>query len=242
MLFLLKVAVVYTGLVVILTLLWTFVPPVSTLMVRYWAEGRAVRRIAVPIEEISPNLVLAVLHSEDAHFCDHQGVDWDAMTRVLLRRGGPSRGASTIPMQTAKNLYLWPSRSYVRKGLEIPVTYFMSLVWSRRHVMETYLNIAEWGNGIIGAEAAARHYFKKSARKLTNQEAALMAVSLPNPLLRNPARPGRDERAKARTVLSRMYQKDTMHCVFPPKPPESGQKPPRRSTPASEGPPLDLLH
>ena len=117
---------------------------------------------------------------------------------------GPSRGASTIPMQVAKNLFLWPSRSYIRKGLEIPLALFLDVVWSKRRMMEIYLNIAEWGEGVFGAEAAARTRFGKPARDLTRREAALLATSLPNPRLRNPTRPSPRQRTLAATIMARM--------------------------------------
>ena len=103
--------------------------------------------------------------------------------------GGPSRGASTITMQTAKNLFLWPSRSYIRKAIEIPLALLIDLAWPKRRILEVYLNLAEWGDGIFGAEAAALHYFHKGADRLDAREAALLATALPNPLRRNPAKP-----------------------------------------------------
>ena len=117
---------------------------------------------------------------------------------------GPARGASTIPMQVAKNLFLWPSRSYLRKGLEIPVALYLDLIWSKRQTIEVYLNIAEWGEGVFGAEAASQKYFRKPAKNLTRQEAALLARALPNPLVRNPARPRPGHRALAGQLQARM--------------------------------------
>jgi membrane peptidoglycan carboxypeptidase len=105
--------------------------------------------------------VNSIIMSEDGQFCSHWGVDWGALNAVLDREGGPSRGASTIAMQTVKNLFLWSSRSYIRKGLEIPLAYYADFILSKRRIMEIYLNIAEWGPGIFGAEAAAQHYFNK---------------------------------------------------------------------------------
>lgn len=172
-----------------LILVYRFRPPVSTLMLARWLEGETVERHYVPLERISGYLRAAVIVSEDAHFCEHNGVDWSALREVLDRPGGPKRGASTIPMQTAKNLFLWPSRSYVRKSIEIPLALLIDLEWPKRRILEVYLNLAEWGEGIFGAEAAARHYFHKSADRLDAREAALLATALPNPLHRNPARP-----------------------------------------------------
>ncbi|WGJ13795.1 monofunctional biosynthetic peptidoglycan transglycosylase [Methylocapsa sp. D3K7] len=175
----------------ILIVIYRFEPPVSTLMLARWLLDDPVERQYVPLDRISPSLRAAVLVSEDARFCQHDGVDWGALREVLdkAKPGGPSRGASTIPMQTAKNLFLWPSRSYIRKIIEIPLALLLDLAWSKRHILEVYLNIAEWGDGIFGAEAAARHYFHKSADRLDAREAALLATSLPSPLHRNAARP-----------------------------------------------------
>ena len=143
-------------------------------MLARWLLDDPVERQYVSLDRISPSLCTAVLVSEDARFCQHDGVDWDALREVMdkAKPGGPSRGASTIPMQTAKNLFLWPSRSYVRKIIEIPLALLLDLAWSKRRILEVYLNIAEWGDGIFGAEAAARHYFHKSADRLDAREAA----------------------------------------------------------------------
>ena len=125
---------------------------------------------------------------------------------------GPARGASTITMQTAKNVFLWPGRSAIRKGLEIPVALFIDFLWGKRRVLEVYFNLAEWGDGIFGAEAAAQHYFHKSAKQLTLQEAALLASALPNPHLRDPAHPTRNLARRAGTIAARVKNEDTS-CV-----------------------------
>jgi monofunctional biosynthetic peptidoglycan transglycosylase len=189
-----------------LGLTYLVLPPVSTLMVARWATLQPVERTAVAVDDISPYLPLAVMASEDARFCEHWGVDWDAIRDVVeaADEDGPARGASTIPMQTAKNLFLWPGRSYLRKGLELPVALYLDLVWSKRRMMENYLNVAEWGDGIFGAEAASRHYFRKSARSLTRREAALLATALPSPLRRNPGKPTARHRALADRLSGRM--------------------------------------
>ncbi len=167
-----------------------------------------------PSEEISPNLRGAVIASEDSLFCRHHGVDWGALREVLdeADEDGPSRGASTITMQTAKNVFLWPGRSAIRKGLEIPVALFIDFLWGKHRVLEVYFNIAEWGDGIFGAEAAAQHYFHKSARQLSLQEAALLASALPNPHLRDPAHPTRNLARRAGTIAARVKNEDTS-CV-----------------------------
>lgn len=189
-----------------LGLLYWAVPPVSSLMLGRWLSLQPAEREFVSLDEISPALPLAVMTSEDSRFCDHHGVDWDALRDVVeaADEDGPSRGASTIPMQTAKNLFLWPSRSYIRKGLELPVALYLDLIWSKRKMMENYLNIVEWGEGVFGAEAAAQKYFRKSARNLSRREAALLATALPNPLVRNPGRPRPRHQALAVRLMGRM--------------------------------------
>ncbi|MCB5174316.1 monofunctional biosynthetic peptidoglycan transglycosylase [Microvirga lenta] len=196
----------WVGAVFWLGLLYWAVPPVSTLMLGRWMTLQPVERDYVGLEEISPHLPLAVMTSEDSRFCGHNGVDWVELREVVeaADEDGPSRGASTIPMQTAKNLFLWPSRSYIRKGMEVPVALYLDLIWSKRRMMENYLNIAEWGEGIFGAEAAARHYFRKPAKNLTQREAALLATALPNPIVRNPGRPSSRHRALAGRLAARM--------------------------------------
>jgi monofunctional biosynthetic peptidoglycan transglycosylase len=190
--------------VLALGLAYRIVTPVSTFMLGRWATLRAVERTAVPLDAVAPAVPLAVVASEDARFCLHGGVDWDALREVVEDEEGPSRGASTVPMQVAKNLFLWPGRSYVRKALEIPIALYLDLVWPKRRMMENYLNIAEWGEGTFGIEAAARRHFGKSARDLSRQEAALLVTALPNPKLRNPARPSARHRNLAGRLLARM--------------------------------------
>jgi monofunctional biosynthetic peptidoglycan transglycosylase len=192
--------------VILLGLAYRVAPPISTLMLGRWLTLRPVERTAIHLDEVSPLLPLAVLTSEDARFCEHSGVDWDALQDVIdgADEDGPSRGASTIAMQTAKNLFLWPSRSYIRKGLELPIALYIDFIWPKRRLMMNYLNIAEWGDGIFGAEAASQRYFGKPAKALTRREAALLATALPNPIVRNPARPTRRHRALAARLIARM--------------------------------------
>ncbi len=176
----------------VLLVLWRFVPPVSVLMLARHAGFEAVDRRWVPLSEVSPRLIASVIASEDARFCRHGGVDWDALFEVIEDAGpdGPSRGASTLTMQTVKNLFLWPSRSVLRKGLEIPLALLLDLAWPKARILEVYLNIAEWGPGIFGIEAAAQVRFRKSAASLDAREAALLAAALPDPKRRDPSRPG----------------------------------------------------
>lgn len=189
-----------------LIVLWRSVPPVSTLMLARWATFRSVDRVYVPLSRISPLLVAAVITSEDGQFCRHRGVDWGALNEVIsdADEDGPSRGASTITMQTAKNLFLWPQRSTIRKALEIPLALVIDRLWGKKRVLEVYLNIAEWGDGLFGAEAAARRYFHKSAADLTQREASLLATALPNPILRDPSRPKRRQLVLAAINASRV--------------------------------------
>lgn len=168
-------------------------PPASTLMIGQYLTGRTIEKRWTPIERISPNLIRAVIASEDGNFCRHRGVDWSAIDEALDKAaedGGRPRGASTISMQTVKNLMLWPQAHYIRKILELPLAYLAELSWGKKRMLELYLNNAEWGPGIFGAEAAALYHFRKSAASLTLREAALLAVALPNPIERNPGAPG----------------------------------------------------
>jgi monofunctional glycosyltransferase len=200
------VLVVVSGLLLIFgtSLLWnSLFAPVSTLMVARWLSGEPVIRAFRPLETLTP-VARAVIASEDSRFCRHNGVDWEALRTVLTHADGPSRGASTLTMQLAKNLFLWPDRSYLRKGLEIPLALFLDSVWSKDHILEAYLNMAEWGDGIFGAEAAAQAYFKKSARSLSSREATLLASALPNPARRNPVKPTALQHRHASRILARM--------------------------------------
>lgn len=199
-----RVAFAALVLLAALIVLYLVVPPVSTLMLGRWVTLRPVERVWVPLERIAPALQAAVVLSEDGQFCRHGGVDWAALREVLDEAGGPSRGASTITMQVAKNLFLWPSCSAIRKGLEIPIALALDLVWSKRRILEVYLNIAEWGDGAFGAEAAARRHFGKSAAQLTPREAALLARALPNPLQRVAGKPSRRHQGLARLLQTRM--------------------------------------
>jgi len=143
--------------------------------------------------------------SEDGQYCLHNGVDWQALNTVIddAIDGEKTRGASTITMQSVKNLFLWNSRSFIRKGLEVPLALYVDAIWSKRRQLEIYLNIAEWGPGIYGIEAAAQYHFKRPAAKLSRAQAALLAVTLPNPALRNPKKPSRRMKALARINQAR---------------------------------------
>jgi monofunctional biosynthetic peptidoglycan transglycosylase len=194
-----------------------FVRPVSTLMLAEHFSFQPFEREWTPLEKISPVLVRSVIMSEDGQYCFHGGVDWNAMRSVVdqaIGDGEASRGASTIPMQTVKNLFLWNGRSYLRKGLELPLALYADLIWSKSRTMELYLNIAEWGNGIYGVGAASRYYFNKPASELSARQAALLAVALPSPLTRDPANPSAGLRRLAGTVEARARASgDYIGCI-----------------------------
>ena len=202
-----------------LVALYAVAPPVSPLMIARRIEGKSDERIYVSLDKVSPAAVAAVVASEDAGFCRNDGVDWGALRQALKGAGarGPRRGASTITMQTAKNLFLWPGRSAIRKSIEIGMALALGRVWSKRRTLEVYLNIAEWGDGIFGIEAAARRTFHKSANELDAREGALLATSLPNPIKRNAAHPTIYQRRLARGVEARAAANpDLLTCLAAP--------------------------
>ena len=206
------------GLFAFLVALYAFVDPVSTLMLARSLEGKRYERIPVRLGDVAPAAVAAVIASEDATFCQNDGVDWGALHEVM--RGGrdgdgePKRGASTITMQTAKNLFLWPGRSALRKGVEIGMALVLGRAWSKRRVMEIYLSVAEWGDGLFGIEAAAERYFRKPARALDARESALLATALPNPIRRDPAHPRLFHRLLAARIRERASaSSDNLGCL-----------------------------
>jgi monofunctional glycosyltransferase len=208
----LAMAVLFLGLVA----LYAVAPPVSTLMLSRTIEGKSYERVGVRLADVAPVAVASVIASEDASFCANDGVDWSALHDVLRGAGreGPRRGASTITMQTAKNLFLWPGRSVVRKGIEIGMALVLGKAWSKAHTIEIYLNIAEWGDGIFGIEAASRRYFHRSASQLGAREAALLATALPNPVKRDPARPSLFQRRLAAGAMARAEDNpDLLSCL-----------------------------
>src|SRR5471032_198661 len=175
-----------------LTLLYAAVDPISTVMLWRHINGERVERQYVPLARISPALTLAVIIAEDGRFCSHHGVDFQEIRGAIADADDLDavRGGSTITQQTAKNLFLWPGRSFVRKALEFPLSMWIDLVLPKRRVLEIYLNIAEWGpNGEFGVEAGARRAFGKSARDLSASEASLLSAVLPNPVRRNARQP-----------------------------------------------------
>lgn len=197
----------YFATVLFLIIVYRFVnPPTTTLIAYQWLTGTTIEQQWVPIEDISTNLLRAVVVSEDWGFCDHYGVDIEAIEKALEQAGEGkiARGASTISMQVIKNLFLSQSKSYLRKAVEIPLTVVAEAVWPKSRMLEIYLNIAEWGPGVFGAEAAARHHFRKPASRLTEREAALLAAALPNPILRDAGDPSTRMARKASVIQARM--------------------------------------
>ncbi len=193
----------------VLLLIYRFLPvPITPLMLIRLAEGEGLQKDWVTLDQIAPALREAVVAAEDNRFCEHWGFDWQALGEVVeeLRSGGRPRGASTITMQTAKNLFLWPERSLLRKALEAWITPQIELLWPKRRIIEVYLNVVEFGPGIYGAEAAARFHFAKPARDLTRREAALLAAILPSPRKWSAGRPGPYVQRRAATILRRIDQ------------------------------------
>jgi monofunctional biosynthetic peptidoglycan transglycosylase len=169
--------------VYIVFLKW-FDPPITLTQLGSLFQGYGLKRDYVSYDKISPNAKLAVMSSEDQLFPDHSGFDFKSIKKAMdynQRKPGRVRGASTISQQVAKNVFLWQGRSWIRKGLEVYFTFMIELVWGKKRILETYLNVAEMGSGVFGIEAAARHHFKKSAQSLSRQEAAMIAACLPNP-------------------------------------------------------------
>jgi monofunctional biosynthetic peptidoglycan transglycosylase len=199
-------ALVLIPALLIILYLPSFVHPVSTLMLKDLATFSGYDRRWVSIDDVAPVLPNSVIMSEDGQFCFHRGVDLGELRGVVddALAGEATRGASTITMQTVKNLFLWsrPLGS-VRKVVELPLAVYLDAVMSKRRIMEIYLNIAEWGPGIYGIEAAAQHHFGISAKQLSRRQAALLTVTLPNPILRDPAKPGPGLRRLANLIERR---------------------------------------
>lgn len=201
--------VVVVGGPLALTALFRVVPPpVTPLMLIRLAQGHGLDKQWRPLSAISPNLQRAVIASEDAKFCSHHGFDWDAIDNAIDRyeSGGKVLGASTISMQTAKNLFLWPGRTFVRKGLEAYLTVYLEALWPKDRILEAYLNVAEFGPGLYGAEAAAQRAFGISAAELSRREAALLVAVLPDPLDRSPSHPSAYVAQRAALIDSRATQ------------------------------------
>ncbi len=182
-------------------------PPCTPLMLWRWAAGEGMRHEWRDLKDLSPALQQAVMAAEDQQFPDHFGFDWDQIDRAMkenLKRKRP-RGASTITMQTSRNLFLWQGGGLVRKGIEAYFTLMLELFWPKARIMEVYLNIAEWGSGVFGAEAASRAYFNRPAAQLTAQQAALLAAVLPNPRRWSPAKPSPYVARRAADIAADMH-------------------------------------
>lgn len=184
-------------------------PPITPLMILRLFDGAAgIDKTWRSYEEISPNLFRACIASEDARFLRHEGIDWKAVENAQkynkIHNGKKVRGASTITMQAAKNVFLWNGRNFIRKGLEAYFTVLIEAVWGKKRILEVYVNIIEWGDGIYGVEAASQNYFNKSANKLTKKEAALLAAVLPNPRKFSPKNPSKYIQKRASKIQNRI--------------------------------------
>ncbi|MDH2997478.1 monofunctional biosynthetic peptidoglycan transglycosylase [Pasteurellaceae bacterium LFhippo2] len=195
-----------------LTLIFSVVPvPFSAYMVQKKVEHLVqwddyeINYKWVSLDRISWQMQMAVIASEDQKFDSHFGIDFNAIQMAIKRNSkSPNKkqiGASTISQQTVKNLYLWHGTSWVRKGIEVPLTFLVESVWDKQRILEVYLNIAEFGDGIFGVEAAAKYYFKKSASQLNLQEASLLAASLPNPIIYKVNRPSSTMRKRQQWIM-----------------------------------------
>jgi monofunctional glycosyltransferase len=219
----LQIALALVLIPVIWVLIYRFVPiPGTFLMAQRAIEGDDTKRNMVGLVDISPYLVRSVIASEDANFCAHNGFDWRAI-KVAMKsneRGRKLRGGSTISQQTAKNVFLWPQRSYVRKGLEAGFTVLIETLWPKRRIMEAYLNVAEFGPGVFGAEAGALTHFRKHAKDLTPLEAARLAAILPSPHRWSPTAPSRRVARKSNGIVrgARIVRDNGLDaCIYPKK-------------------------
>jgi monofunctional glycosyltransferase len=183
-------------------------PPVTPLMLIRAVGGAPIRQRWVALPQISPWLARAVVASEDARFCIHHGFDFEEIGAALdrFRAGGKLRGASTISQQTAKNILLWPGGGLLRKGIEAYITELLELGWPKSRILEVYLNVIEWGDGVYGAEQAAETHFHKPAAALTRRDAAALAAILPNPRIFSAERPSPYIEERIATIEARMGQ------------------------------------
>jgi monofunctional biosynthetic peptidoglycan transglycosylase len=196
--------------VYIIALIWIN-PPITLTQLGSVFQGYGLKRDYVGRNDISANAKLAVMASEDQVFPDHDGFDFKSIKKAMAyneKKPGRVRGASTISQQVAKNVFLWQGRSWLRKGMEVYFTFMIELIWSKKRILEMYLNVAEMGKGIFGIEAAAQTYFKKPAKNLTRNEAAMIAACLPNPKLYSVKPPSRYVSIRSRWVLRQMSHLD----------------------------------
>ena len=186
--------------------------PITTVMIGSIIKGNGLTREYISYDEMGRNAKLAVVCSEDQLFPDHNGFDMDAIKKAVKYNNDPKHkkilGASTISQQTAKNVFLWNGRNWFRKGLEVYHTFMIELIWGKKRILETYLNVAEMGKGIFGIQAASQFYFKKDAKKLTKSEAAWIAAILPNPAVRSVENPSSSLVKKHKWILKQMNNLD----------------------------------
>ena len=205
-----------------MAVLFRFVPvPLTPLMMQRLVQGYGYQKDWVPLSQISPHLRHAVVAAEDNIFCSHNGFDWRYLNKAIeqWQEGNASKGGSTISMQVAKNLYLLPVRAAWRKALELPLTALLEAMWPKQRILEVYLNIAEWGPGVYGAEAAAQYHFNTSAKRLTREQSARLAAILPLPLKWSARKPGPYVAARSRQIVRRTYQLGPTYlgCTYPQK-------------------------
>ena len=219
---LLKLLLYFMAATAVLVLLFRWVPPPGTALmverkVESWIAGQPIdlERSWRPWSELPDDLKLAVIAAEDQKFAEHWGFDVAAIRAALShnRQGGRVRGASTLSQQVAKNLFLWSGRSWLRKGVEVWFTALIELLWPKQRILEVYLNSAEWGVGVFGAEAAARHHFGRGAPYLSRQQASLMAAVLPNPRNWSASRPNGHVSRRAAWIRQQMWQLGGSHYL-----------------------------
>jgi monofunctional biosynthetic peptidoglycan transglycosylase len=204
--------IIFIGqLLYIFLLKWIF-PPVTLTQLNSLIKGEGLSRDYVSLDKIDRDMQLAVISSEDQLFPDHHGFDWKSINKAMeynKRKPGRVRGASTLSQQTAKNVFLWQKRSWIRKGLEVYFTFMIEMIWGKERILEVYLNIAEMGEGIYGIEAAANTYYGKSASSLTRKEAAQIAACLPNPKKYKVKPVSKYVAARSRWVMRQMNNLET---------------------------------
>jgi monofunctional biosynthetic peptidoglycan transglycosylase len=226
----------------LLVLAYRFIPPPVTILQLQKSGEYGLEKSWRPIDQIDRDLVYAVVAAEDARFCEHRGFDVEAIRKAMEanEKGGKVRGGSTISQQTAKNVFLWPQRSWVRKGAEAYFTFLTEMLWGKRRIMEVYLNVIEMAPGVYGAEAAAQRWFNKSAADLTRQEAARLAAILPSPRRYKAAAPGpyvRRRAGRVQAAIRVVNEGGLASCVFdgrrrkPDVRPEQPDEPRGRTTP-----------
>jgi monofunctional glycosyltransferase len=216
------IAIVFFASTIFFIILYRFInPPVTPLMIIrvssqiFHGEKVKLDKKWVKIEDISPRMIRAVIASEDNRFVEHWGIDTQAVNEAIEhnKKGKRTHGASTISQQTAKNVFLWPSRTYLRKGLELYFTILIEKIWGKKRIMEVYLNVIETGKGIYGIEKASQYYFHTHNTNLTDRQAALIAGALPSPQKYNPANPGNYLASRSDQIISLMYKIETLSEV-----------------------------